>query len=514
MKLNKTLKALLATSVLAAAACTANYEDINRNPYEVSGDEMDRDGYAMRSFLTTMQSWVVPTDVNQCQFTDILLAGVYGGYFADANADFNSNSFATYLPATNWSEVFYETIYQRIIANYFELLDITTDENAIAVAKVIKVMGLSRVADVYGPIPYTALGTDVESIPLDSEETVYRAMFADLNEAIAVLTANRTQSIIADADRLYGGSLEKWCKLANSLKLRLAMRIRYVDPTRAAQYAQEAIDGGVITATSDNAYLASYRQISVNNPLEMMWGSYNDARMSASMDSFLNGYEDPRRAAMFQPSPLDGQFHGVRNGLGSTEQKFYTNMSAPNIYGETPMRWLLASEVAFLKAEYYLTKSQSADAKSLYEEGIRLSFVENGLSASEAAAYAASDKRPGRFNDSSENPTKYSTNALSSVTVKWADDGNELERIITQKWIALFPNGMEAWAEFRRTGFPRIFPILENSNDPSINKNTQIRRVIFPKSEYSNNAGAVNAAARLLKGGADTGGARLWWDAK
>lgn len=153
MKLNKTLKALLATSVLAAAACTANYEDINRNPYEVSGDEMDRDGYAMRSFLTTMQSWVVPTDVNQCQFTDILLAGVYGGYFADANADFNSNSFATYLPATNWSEVFYETIYQRIIANYFELLDITTDENAIAVAKVIKVMGLSRVADVYGPIP-------------------------------------------------------------------------------------------------------------------------------------------------------------------------------------------------------------------------------------------------------------------------------------------------------------------------------------------------------------------------
>ncbi len=76
---------------------------------------------------------------------------------------------------------------------------------------------------------------------------------------------------------------------------------------------------------------------------------------------------------------------------------------------------------------------------------------------------------------------------------------------LLKKWIALYPNGMEAWAEFRRTGFPKLFPINENSNDPSIDKNKQIRRVIFPKSEYANNAGAVNAATRLL-GGPDSGG--------
>ena len=232
------------------------------------------------------------------------------------------------------------------------------------------------------------------------------------------------------------------------------------------------------------------------------------------LDSYLNGYEDPRREKMFQPATITGGgFHGVVNGLGSTEQKFYTKMSAPNIFGETPMRWLLASEVAFLKAEFKLLKGDKSGAKSDYEEGIRLSFLENGLSASDAADYAQSMKTPARFIDMSENPTKYSKNALGTVSVKWAEDGNELERIITQKWIALYPNGMEAWAEFRRTGFPKLFPINENSNDPSIDKNKQIRRVIFPKSEYANNAGAVNAATRLL-GGPDSGGTRLWWDAR
>ena len=135
------------------------------------------------------------------------------------------------------------------------------------------------------------------------------------------------------------------------------------------------------------------------------------------------------------------------------------------------------------------------------------------VNTSDAADYAQSMKTPARFIDMSENPTKYSKNALVTVSVKWAEDGNELERIITQKWIALYPNGMEAWAEFRRTGFPKLFPINENSNDPSIDKNKQIRLVIFPKSEYANNAGAVNAATRLL-GGPDSGGTRLWWDAR
>ena len=99
---------------------------------------------------------------------------------------------------------------------------------------------------------------------------------------------------------------KRWLKFARSLKLRLAMRIRYVEPDLALQYAQEAIEGGVITSTDENALLQTYRQITVTNPLEMIWNSYNDARMGASMDSYLNGYEDPRREKMFQPATITG----------------------------------------------------------------------------------------------------------------------------------------------------------------------------------------------------------------
>ena len=100
----------LAAAALGAASCTANYEDINRNPYEVTAEDMERDGYAMRSFMTTMQSWVIPADVNQCQFTDLLLGGPYGGYIAYANSGFNAGKFSTYDPQSNWSPVFYRVV--------------------------------------------------------------------------------------------------------------------------------------------------------------------------------------------------------------------------------------------------------------------------------------------------------------------------------------------------------------------------------------------------------------------
>ncbi|MDE6877113.1 MAG: SusD/RagB family nutrient-binding outer membrane lipoprotein, partial [Alistipes sp.] len=153
MKFNiSNIKAVFAVAALGAASCTANYEDINRNPYEVTGEEMERDGYAMRSFMTTMQSWVVPTDRNQCQFTDVLLGGPYGGYITDANSGFNAGKFSTYDPQSNWSPVFYRVVYTNEMSNYSELCKVTEDENAIAVAKVVKVAGVHRVTDTYCPI--------------------------------------------------------------------------------------------------------------------------------------------------------------------------------------------------------------------------------------------------------------------------------------------------------------------------------------------------------------------------
>lgn len=280
MKFNiSNMTVALAAAALGAASCTANYEDINRNPYEVTAEDMERDGYAMRSFMTTMQSWVIPADVNQCQFTDLLLGGPYGGYIADANSGFNAGKFSTYDPQSNWSPVFYRVVYTNEMSNFTELCKVTEDENAIAVAKVVKVAGVHRVADTYGPIPYTQVGTGADPVPLDSEKEVFKAMFADLDAAVEVLTRNRAGMITTDADRLYGGSLERWGRLANSLKLRLAMRIVYTDFTTddgrtPQQLAEEAVSSelGVIEDNSGNAMYTGFGKD--GNPFYVCFFSY------------------------------------------------------------------------------------------------------------------------------------------------------------------------------------------------------------------------------------------------
>ncbi len=504
---------------LFLGACTGDFEKFNTDPN--SAQQIDPATLITSMELDAMYPTTGETTVpvNRYQTGWNLLADHYAGYMACANHFDGGNCPMVYNLSNAWRNTVFEVAFTQVMPAWLQL-KAAYDQGLVpvqimAVADILKVVTLHRASDMYGPLPVLHFGESRN--PYDSQEVLYDHFFETLDASIATLEQFLAETPDSESlkkvDAVYGGDFAKWLKFANSLKLRLAMRIRYVEPGRAARYAQEAIDGGVITSTADNAMLKSYRQITVNNPTEMLWNSYDDARMGASMDSYMNGYEDPRLAVYFQPAATDGKFHGVRNGLGATEQKFYTRMSAPNFATTTPMNWLLASEVAFLRAEFELSKGNNAGAKTFYEEGIALSFAENGLSTAVAATYAQSDKKPATFNDTSENPTKYSASALGSVTVKWADDGNELERIITQKWIALFPNGMEAWAEFRRTGYPRLFPIVSESADASISKSVQIRRMIFPRSEYSNNAGAVNAAVRLLDG-PDSGGTRLWWDAK
>lgn len=103
---------------------------------------------------------------------------------------------------------------------------------------------------------------------------------------------------------------------------------------------------------------------------------------------------------------------------------------------------------------------------------------------------------------------------LNNVTIAWNDADSfetNLQRIITQKWIAMFPDGQEAWTEYRRTGYPKLFPVINNNSGGTISTALGIRRLPFPSSELSNNAAEVKKAVSLLSG-PDNGGTRLWWD--
>ena len=119
--------------------------------------------------------------------------------------------------------------------------------------------------------------------------------------------------------------------------------------------------------------------------------------------------------------------------------------------------------------------------------------------------------------DAYTDPLNAANNAPSpsSITIKWdeaATDEAKLERIITQKWIANFPEGQEAWSEFRRTGYPRLFPVVQNNSGGTISSTVQVRRLPFSQNEYNTNNAEVQKAIKLLSQPVDNGGTRLWWD--
>ncbi len=179
----------------------------------------------------------------------------------------------------------------------------------------------------------------------------------------------------------------------------------------------------------------------------------------------------------------------------------------------TDVQLMTSAEVFFLRAEAALRGWTGAgDAQSNYEMGISTSFTQHGV-AGDAGAYIADNAST---HLDYVDPVDASNNiaAMSNITIAWeggATNEANLERIITQKWIAMFPDGQEAWSEFRRTGYPKLFPPVANNSGGTIDTNIQVRRLPFPASQRSTNAQGVEQARSLL-GGDDNGGTRLWWD--
>jgi len=327
--------------------------------------------------------------------------------------------------------------------------------------------------------------------------------------------------LMSKFDYIYGGDVTKWVKFANTLRLRLAMRVVYANETLARQEAEKSANHiiGLISNTSERASL-KHSAISYYHPYVVI-KDFNDGefRMSASMDAYMNGYQDARRAAYFVPAANGGGYHGVRLGIkpnswtnhvgGLTSHLRFTN--------STEIVWMTAAESYFLRAEGAVRGwNMGGSAQSFYEDGITASFDENGL-ASEAAAYIANTSRtPASFTDNAGGGN--SASAPSTITIGWVESGAngtdelKLERIITQKWIAMYPDGPEGWAEFRRTGYPKLFPVVINDN-ASVNTTTQVRRIPYPDTENERNPAGVASGVAKLNGG-DNGGTKLWWDNK
>ena len=540
MKKNTILQLVAGMFLFGTTACTSNFEDYNKNPHEPDTEDMGADLYLVKALVLNLQDLMMPEQENFAQYVDCLMAGNFGGYVADSNFGSGwSGRYATFNPSEEWQAIPFNDFYQKFYPTYFNLTSQSQEELYLSLAELYRIAVMLRVTDTYGPIPYSKVGVaNAIKSPYDSQKDIYTKMFQDLNKVIEVLGKYAGQNFSAGADKIYEGNTTAWVKFANSLKLRMAMRTCYVsgftvDGKTSQQLAEEAVAGGVMTTAADGAY----RKVADHNPWQRFMIMWNDARIAADLTCYMNAFNDPRRDAYYGKNTFgevsgdnytgDRRLYvGLRRGIRQGEFNSWSHgYSTMKVAENTDIVVFRASEVAFLRAEGALRGwNMGGDAKSLYEEGIRISFEENGISEG-LNAYLANKSKVSNYVDplKGQNDQKYDYSAPlnTNVTVAWQDGDFEqsLERIITQKWIANFPNGMEAWSEYRRTGYPKLMPMAANESKGVVDDQEGARRMAYPVNEYRENKEYVEAAAATLgeesntkKG--DTMATHVWWDCK
>lgn len=516
--------------------CTDDFIETNTDPKNLSEDQLDESEVALvarRAMFGTVyygNDFLGPFQLGHSLFTD-----VYANYFATTAANFDSDQFTL---VGRWLNGAYVSQMSDVAPELKFVLDFT-EENGLevenAIFKIWKVYFYHRVTDLWGPINYSNFG-DLETTPLlfDSQQDIYSDFFEVLDEATSVLASNAGQTkffLNSNQDMVFQGDLDKWRTFANSLRLRLAMRVKYVDPSLAQAEAEKAVAQGVMTDISQNAFIVSDDVANYRNSYNTItqWGEF---RMSGDMESILKGYRDPRVSSFFaeavqpdasdDPAGLTFNYEGLQNGqLKATKQDPNLNLNnsdmAPayteaNAVGPNYPLIRLA-EVNFLLAEGALEGwNMGGSAEEFYNQGVMASHMEYGLDGTDLMGndYVTSTNVPlGISSDIS---------AVSSVPVAYdatADVEYQLEQIITQKWIALYPDSEEAYAERRRTGYPTLYNRV-NSLNTNIGVDEIPRRMPYTDVERNNNTAAVEDAINDPNklGGPDNGTTKLWWDAK
>lgn len=569
MKLKNIFKytAALALSATMLDACTGDFEELNTNPIEVDPETLPFDAQ-----FSTPLVYSYPIDQNLFQYWTSLSIDNYGGYFEVPHSNW---TMARYSLNRGFCGGMHENFMQNIFNNTRRLIR-QCDESEMydfaAVMRIVEVYNLLQYTDTYGPVPYSSVIAADEmterpsSYAYDKQEDIYKAMFEQLDKSIADLDTTTTEGL-ESFDTWCGGDRSLWKKVANQLKLRMALRIVKVDPTNAQKYAQEAITAGVLT-DKDILIDKSY-----SNELRRMM-DWLDSGIGSSIVTVMNGFNDPRRPLYFTTNVRDlvkeeavadsnGDYKdediliakgtvyiGVPVGCdlgnkdgGNDNQRVYYSFLAGSY--ATPLPIMFAAEGWFLRAEAKLRWDIGSESvKDLYETGIRTSIINQYAYRKTTAAEAWTEKKltMPNMDDITSDATisayingtttqedytdpwesNYNSTAPNKLCVKW-DEGatkeDKLARIITQKWIANYPLSAEAWADYRRTGYPKLFRPKNNLDPTTINTELGPRRLIYSETELNANTAEVNNGIELLKvessevkGSGDTGGTRLWWD--
>jgi Susd and RagB outer membrane lipoprotein len=527
MKLNNVKKALICFGLLSVTVgCTGNFDDINTNAEGANSEVLDQDfGNISGPVKVIFNNVFVQNPIWSYQIQQNLQADLWSGYTAVPTGFAGGSNNSTYNLIDGWNGWAWGKAYTEVMANALKVERLTKSKglyNQIyAMTLILKVQAMHRITDIYGPIVYSKFDSASLVREYDSQEEVYKQFFADLDEAVIELSNSADSgkaTILTTSDKsAYKGDYKQWVKYANSLRLRLAMRIVKINPSLAKTQAEKAISQkyGVLKNEADTFSYDSGFTTGIYNVSNV----YGDSNMSADMESILVGYKDPRLAVFFDTSKqFPDKFKGIRNGIEISDKAnlgkdLRTNFSKVGQVGKTSkFVWMSYAEVCFLKAEGALRGwNMGGTAQGFYEQGITSSFTQHSVGGS--SSYIADNiNLPINYVDPID--AVNNGNAVNNITVAWdnvATNEVKLQKIITQKWIAGFPEGQEAWSEHRRTGYPKLLPVVVNKSAGKITTEFGVRRVNFVASEVAaNKIGLQTGLAKL--GGPDNGGTRLWWD--
>jgi hypothetical protein len=474
-------------------ACDDRFEEVNTNPNGIS--DVDPAHLFATAARASFRSGVTGYDYKIAS----QLAHIYVGVFVERFND----QYMQDLSGESYEDL-YNTVYQSQVRYYNEILMLTGSgmekEHPMqyAVTDIMAVVAFSKLTDAFGDIPYFngGRGNAGELLPVyDSQQEIYHDMIARLGIDIETLKLAEGSVGLIGQDPIYRDDPDLWIRFANSLRLRLAMRMRHVEPDIAGETITECLNEPLLTSNLHNA--VQFGIEGDNSQLFSPWYgtfSYYNFRISDKIVTQLSSTNDPR-LSFYADTISDGTYKGFVNGL--TEDAFSMVIDEEHSYpGEylvgqgAPVYLMTAAEIAFLQAESALFGLGGTDANAHYRNGIELAMQRVGVTEEDIAYFLTTE-----------------TASLSG------SQEEQFEQICTQRWLAFVPNTAEAFSMMRRTGYP-VIPIRDGVIlDRGDTEGELPSRLVYPLSEKLRNGENVQQAIDNLDGG-DELKSRMWWDVR
>ena len=475
------------------------------------------------------------TDPNR--LTDLpdeyLFTSAVRGAFNDARGDIQVNFGGQYghvYISNNWvreidkyngfgtqdyPEMVFSGVYNSSIRNSVEVLKLTSEGEEYEnkwhniQAQFIAIIGFSRLTDMFGDVPYNEGGMakyGIEQPVYDKQEDIYADMVERLKNCINTLNEPGAEEQIyaSDIDPIFKGDIDKWIRFANSYRLHLAMRARFVDPGKYEPIIAECLSLPLIESNDQNPTLeTSDAKSDLYNPWYWTWqssqeGVYNLV-WSEKFISTLKETNDPR-LSFFAAKNNDGIYKGMPNGLTDEAFSAFNKKTASIPTGEffakdQPIYLTTAAQIWLYRAEAALFNISGAggDVNSMYQTAIGLAMEQWDIDVDSINTYLADEEEASLY----------------------GDPENKFRQISTQMWISSIPNAFESWCTIRRTGYPVIAQRTSPLVSQGITNGYMPTRVSYPiTKEKTINGDNLDEAISRIPGGEDKIDARLWWDVR